>query len=91
METGEVRPSRHGAGPFVAVNCSAIQETLFESEMFGIEKGVATGVTERIGKLEQAKGGTIFLDKIGEMSFFLQAKMLRAAPGTLFICLLTSL
>ena len=67
----------HGAGPFVAVNCSAIQETLFESEMFGIEKGVANGVTERIGKLEQAKGGTIFLDEIGEMPPFLQAKMLR--------------
>ena len=70
--------SRRGAGPFVAVNCSAIQESLFESEMFGIEKGVATGVTERLGKLEQASGGTLFLDELGEMPVFLQAKLLRA-------------
>ena len=70
--------SCRGNGPFVAVNCSAIQESLFESEMFGIEKGVATGVTERLGKLEQAGGGTLFLDELGEMPLFLQAKLLRA-------------
>ena len=63
--------------PFVAVNCSAVPETVFESEMFGIEKGVATGVDARIGKIEQAQGGTLFFDEVGEMPLQLQAKMLR--------------
>jgi len=64
-------------GPFVALNCSAIPETLFESEIFGIEKGVATGVERRIGKIEQANGGTLFLDEIGDMPLSGQSKILR--------------
>ncbi|WP_022665973.1 sigma-54 interaction domain-containing protein [Desulfospira joergensenii] len=63
--------------PFVAINCTAIAETLFESEMFGIEKGVATGVSKRTGFFEQAHTGTIFLDEIGDMSLSNQAKLLR--------------
>jgi Nif-specific regulatory protein len=63
--------------PFVAVNCAAIPEELLESELFGIRSGVATGVTERKGKFEVAKGGTIVLDEIGEMPLGLQAKLLR--------------
>jgi transcriptional regulator with PAS, ATPase and Fis domain len=63
--------------PFVAVNCSAIPEQIFESEIFGIEKGVATGVDKRMGKMEQAHGGTLFLDEIGDMPASCQAKMLR--------------
>jgi DNA-binding NtrC family response regulator len=62
---------------FVAVNCSAIPEALFESEMFGIEKGVATGVDRRAGLLEAADGGTLFLDEVGELSLACQAKLLR--------------
>jgi len=64
-------------GPFVVLNCSALPETIFESEMFGIEKGVATGVDKRIGKIEQAEGGSLFLDEIGDMSLSSQAKILR--------------
>jgi transcriptional regulator with PAS, ATPase and Fis domain len=63
---------------FLAVNCSAIPESLFESEMFGIEKGIATGVAERKGLLEQANGGTIFLDELADMALPNQAKLLRA-------------
>ncbi len=63
--------------PFLALNCTAIPETIFESEMFGIEKGVATGVEKRIGKIEQADGGTIFLDEIGDMPLASQGKILR--------------
>ena len=63
--------------PFVAVNCTAIPESLFESEMFGIEKGVATGVNYRKGLIEEADGGTLFLDEIGDMSLPMQAKLLR--------------
>jgi transcriptional regulator with PAS, ATPase and Fis domain len=62
---------------FIAVNCSAIPEGLFESEMFGIEKGVATGVGQRQGLLETANGGTIFLDELADMSLANQAKLLR--------------
>ncbi len=65
-------------GPFVAVNCAAIPADLLEAEMFGIAKGVATGVVERPGKLAQANGGTLFLDEIGEMPMALQPKLLRA-------------
>ncbi len=64
-------------GPFVAVNCTAIPDTLFESEMFGIEKGVATGVSARKGLIEEAHGGTLFLDEIGDMSLANQSKLLR--------------
>ncbi|MDZ7372627.1 MAG: sigma-54 dependent transcriptional regulator [candidate division KSB1 bacterium] len=64
--------------PFVAVNCSALPESLLESELFGHEKGAFTGATQRrIGKFEQANGGTIFLDEIGLMSPSTQAKILR--------------
>ena len=69
--------SPRSAKPFVAVNCSAIPESIFESEMFGIEKGVATGVDARIGKFEHAQGGTLFLDEIGDLPLHLQTKMLR--------------
>jgi Nif-specific regulatory protein len=62
---------------FVVVNCAAIPEALLESEIFGIEKGTATGVDRRIGKFEQADGGTLFLDEIGDMSPAVQAKFLR--------------
>lgn len=64
-------------GPFVSVNCAALPDTLLESELFGIEKGVATGVEKRAGKFELADGGTIFLDEIGDMSIATQAKILR--------------
>ena len=63
--------------PFIAVNCTAIPESLFESEMFGIEKGVATGVQARKGLIEEANGGTLFLDEIADMSLVNQAKLLR--------------
>ncbi len=63
--------------PFVAINCTAIPDSLFESEMFGINKGVATGVTQRKGIFEQADTGTVFLDEIGDMSLPNQAKLLR--------------
>jgi transcriptional regulator with PAS, ATPase and Fis domain len=63
--------------PFVALNCSALPENLIESELFGIEKGVATGVDQRIGRIEQAHGGTLFLDEIGDMPPLTQAKILR--------------
>jgi transcriptional regulator with PAS, ATPase and Fis domain len=63
--------------PFVAINCAAVPESIFESEIFGIEKGVATGVGKRIGKLELASGGTIFFDEIGDMPLTIQAKVLR--------------
>jgi Nif-specific regulatory protein len=63
--------------PFVAVNCAALPENLLEAELFGIEKGVATGVDRRIGKFEAAQGGTLFLDEIGDLSLAAQAKILR--------------
>ncbi|MFP4326231.1 MAG: sigma 54-interacting transcriptional regulator, partial [Desulfonatronovibrio sp.] len=63
--------------PCITVNCSAIPETLFESELFGIEKGVATGVNKRIGLVEKADGGTLFLDEIPDMPLSCQAKILR--------------
>jgi Nif-specific regulatory protein len=64
--------------PFVRVNCGAIPETLFESELFGYEKGAFTGAGERrIGRFEQAAGGTIFLDEIGDLPLAMQVKLLR--------------
>ena len=63
--------------PFVALNCAALPETLLESELFGIEKGVATGVNSRLGQFQKADGGTLFLDEIGDLSLTAQAKILR--------------
>jgi DNA-binding NtrC family response regulator len=64
--------------PFLVINCVAIPETLLESELFGYEKGAFTGaVNRKVGKIEQAHRGTIFLDEIGDMPFSIQAKILR--------------
>jgi len=64
--------------PFLVINCVAIPETLLESELFGYEKGAFTGALNRkLGKIERAHGGTIFLDEIGDMPFSIQAKILR--------------
>ncbi len=68
---------RRADGPFLAVNCASLPETLLEAELFGIEKGVATGVAQRAGKFESASGGTLFLDEIGDLSLSAQAKILR--------------
>ena len=77
--------SGRAAGPLVKVNCAAIPETLLESELFGHERGAFTGATaQRIGRFEQAAGGTIFLDEIGEMSSKLQAKLLRVTQDGRF-------
>jgi len=62
---------------FVALNCAALPEPLVESELFGIEKGVATGVEARMGQFQKAHGGTLFLDEIGDLSLAAQAKILR--------------
>jgi two-component system response regulator FlrC len=71
--------SRRAARPFISINCAAIPEQLLESELFGHEKGAFTGaVARRIGKFEEANGGTLLLDEISEMDFRLQAKLLRA-------------
>jgi transcriptional regulator with GAF, ATPase, and Fis domain len=73
------RRSTRAAGPFVAVNCGAIPETLLESELFGHAKGAFTGaVGARIGRFQAAAGGTLFLDEIAEMTPALQVKLLRA-------------
>ena len=69
--------STRASKPFVAVNCAALPEQLVESELFGIEKGVATGVERRIGRIESANGGTLFLDEIGDLPLTAQAKLLR--------------
>jgi DNA-binding NtrC family response regulator len=72
-------------GPMIKVNCAAIPETLLESELFGHEKGAFTGASStRIGRFEEADGGTIFLDEIAEMSSPLQAKLLRVTQGGKF-------
>ncbi len=70
--------SRRSQGPFLAINCAAIPETLLESELFGHERGAFTGADQRrIGKFEQVSGGTIFLDEIADMTSATQAKVLR--------------
>jgi transcriptional regulator with PAS, ATPase and Fis domain len=70
--------SRRRQGPFVAINCAALVETLIEAELFGIEERTATGVRGRRGKFEHADGGTLFLDEVAELSMAAQAKLLRA-------------
>lgn len=65
-------------GPFVAINCAALVETLIEAELFGIEERTATGVRGRRGKFEHADGGTLFLDEVSDLSMAAQAKLLRA-------------
>jgi transcriptional regulator with PAS, ATPase and Fis domain len=74
--------SRRAAGPFLAVNCAALPRELLEAELFGIEKGVATGVEARPGLLERANGGAVFLDEVGDMAPETQAKMLRVLEST---------
>jgi DNA-binding NtrC family response regulator len=70
--------SRRSDGPFVAINCAALVETLLEAELFGIEERTATGVRGRRGKFEAADGGTLFLDEVSDLSMSAQAKLLRA-------------
>ena len=65
-------------GPFIRINCGAIPEALFESELFGHEKGAFTGaVSNRVGRFEQGQGGTVFLDEIGDLPLAMQVKILR--------------
>jgi two-component system NtrC family response regulator len=72
------RLSPRAAGPFVAINCAAIPDTLLESELFGHEKGAFTGaVNQTIGKIESADRGTLFLDEIGDVPLMMQVKLLR--------------
>ena len=72
----DISPRR--CGPFVALNCAALVESLLEAELFGIEDPTATGVRGRKGKFEHADGGTLFLDEVGDLSLTAQAKLLRA-------------
>jgi transcriptional regulator with PAS, ATPase and Fis domain len=78
--------SHRRTGPFIPINCAAIPETLFESELFGHEKGAFTGASERArGKVEASNGGTLFLDEIGEMPTGVQAKLLRFLENRKFM------
>src|SRR5690349_14111174 len=78
--------SERRTGPFVPINCAAIPEALFESELFGHERGAFTGATERaLGKIQASAGGTLFLDEIGEMPMNVQAKLLRFLENRKFM------
>ena len=78
--------SHRRTGPFVPINCAAIPEQLFESELFGHERGAFTGANERArGKVEASAGGTLFLDEIGEMPLTVQAKLLRFLENRKFM------
>jgi len=77
--------STRSNGPFIVVNCSALPETLMESELFGYEKGAFTGANSRkAGRFEQARGGTLFLDEIGEISLSVQVKLLNVIQERVF-------
>ncbi|HKO90104.1 MAG TPA: sigma-54 dependent transcriptional regulator, partial [Polyangiaceae bacterium] len=78
--------SARRTGPFIPINCAAVPETLFDSELFGHEKGSFTGATERMrGKIEPAHGGTLFLDEIGDMPLGVQGKLLRFLENQKFM------
>ncbi len=78
--------SRRAGGPFVAINCAALPDQLLESELFGHERGAFTGaVAAKPGRIEQASGGLLFLDEIGEMSVSVQAKLLRVLEEREFL------
>ncbi len=76
------RQSPRNEGTFLAINCAALPAELLEAEIFGIERGVATGVSARAGLLERARGGTVFLDELGDMAASTQAKILRALESS---------
>lgn len=79
------RESDRRSHPFIAVNCAALPEALFESELFGHERGAFTGADRRrVGKMELADGGTLFLDEVGEIPHAMQAKLLRAIEEKTF-------
>jgi len=78
--------SRRASGPFIAINCAALPDQLLESELFGHERGAFTGaVAAKPGRIEQAAGGVLFLDEIGEMSVTVQAKLLRVLEEREFL------
>jgi two-component system NtrC family response regulator len=78
--------SRRGEGPFIAINCAALPDQLLESELFGYERGAFTGaVGSKPGRIEQANGGVLFLDEVGEMAPNVQAKLLRVLEEREFL------